>query len=62
MEAFVFALLDDKVNEVFIEAQKEFGITSGDIEPLDAYELNDKEHELTMLIGKLLRKQRGEPV
>ena len=60
MESMIDSLLDDAVNDIFLKMQKEFYIDSGDIEPLDAYELCDKEHELTMLIGKVLRKQRGE--
>lgn len=62
MEAMIYSLLDDAVNDICFKIQTEFNIDSGDIEPLDAYELCEKEHELTMLIGRIIRKQKGEDI
>lgn len=57
MEAMIDALLTEKVNEIFLAIQEKFGIKSGDVEPLDAYELSEKQRELTMIVGRILRKQ-----
>ena len=60
MEAKIDALLDIKINEIFLVMQEKFGIKNGDVEPLDAYELSEKQIELSVIIGRILRKQRGE--
>lgn len=60
MEAKIDTLLDIKINEIFLAMQEEFGIKNGDVEPLDAYELSEKQIELSVIIGRILRKQRGE--
>ena len=57
MEAMIDTLLTEKVNEIFLVMQEKFGIKSGDVEPLDAYELMEKQRELTMIVGRILRKQ-----
>lgn len=57
MEAMIDTLLTEKVNEIFLAIQEKFGIKSGDVEPLDAYELMEKQRELTMIVGRILRKQ-----
>ena len=56
----IYSLLDDKVDDIFVEIQKEFNITSGDISPEDAYDLCEKQHELTILIGRIIRRMKGE--
>ena len=60
MEDMIYSLLDGAVNDIFLKMQMELHIDSGDIEPFDAYELYKKEHELSMIIGRVLREQRGE--
>lgn len=62
MEAKIDALLDIKINEIFLVMQEEFGIKNGDVEPLDAYELSEKQIELSVIIGRILRKQKGKKV
>ena len=42
--------LMDKVNEIFLEEQKKRGITSGDVEPMTAYLLDQKMEELAKMI------------
>ena len=60
MEQKIYNLLDNYVNEIFLKMQEEFNIQTGDVSPEDAYDLYEKENELTVLIGKILRIQRGE--
>ena len=60
MEAKIDALLAEKINEIFLAMQEEFNIKNGDVEPLDDYELGEKQIELSVIIGRILRKQRGE--
>ncbi len=60
MEAKIDTLLDIKINEIFLAMQEEFGIKNGDVEPLDAYELSEKQIELSVIIGRILRKQKGK--
>lgn len=62
MEAMIDALLTEKLDEIFLEMQERFGIKSGDVEPLDDIELAEKQMDLAMTIGRILRKQRGERV
>ena len=62
MEAFISALLDNKVKEIIAECEKEFNIDNTYISLEDYVELHEKELELIMLIGGILRKQRGERV
>ena len=60
MEALISGILEEKVNEIFKEMQERFNIKYGDVDPLDDYELMGKKIEMSVLIGKILRKQRGE--
>lgn len=46
--------LMDKVNEIFLEEQKKRGITSGDVEPMTAYLLDQKTEELAKMIAAVL--------
>lgn len=46
--------LMDKVNEIFFEEQKKRGITSGDVEPMTAYLLDQKMEELAKMIAAVL--------
>lgn len=50
-------LIHDKINEVFLEHQKEFNVTSGDIHPQDAFHLDRIEDELKALIEKVVAYQ-----
>lgn len=60
METFISGILDKKVDEVFLEIQEHFGITNGDVRPEDAYELSEKLIEVSTLIGRIVRLQKGE--
>lgn len=62
MEAMIDTLLTEKLDEIFLAMQERFNIKHGDVEPLDAYELMEKQMELSMVVGRILRKQRGERV
>lgn len=62
MEAMIDTLLTEKLDEIFLEMQERFNIKYGDVEPLDAIELAEKQMELSMVVGRILRKQRGERV
>ena len=57
MESMISGLLDEKVNEIFFEIQKEFNITDGNIYPEEYYVLCEKQHELTILIGSIIRRE-----
>ena len=62
MEAMISTMLEEKINEIFLEMQEKFNIKHGDVEPLDEYELMEKNIEMSIIIGKILRKQGGERV
>lgn len=62
MEAMISTMLEEKINEIFLEMQEKFNIKHGDVEPLDEYELMEKNIEMSVIIGKILRKQGGERV
>lgn len=62
MEAMIDTLLTEKVDEIFLAMQKRFNIEHGDVEPLDEIKLAEMELNLTMIIGRILRKQRREKV
>ncbi len=53
-------MLYDKVTDIFLELQKELNIEDGGVDPLLEYDLFEKERDLSVLIGKILRIQRGE--
>lgn len=57
MEVYIDGILDEKINEVFLEVQNHFGVTCGDVEPLDEINLAEMRHEMSMLIGQMIRKQ-----
>ena len=52
-------LLEEKVNEVFIECQSEMGIVSGDITPEMALRLDEELDKLTEMIRDILGMQKG---
>jgi len=60
MEAMIDALLTEKVDEIFLAMQERFNIKHGDVEPLDAIKLAEMQLNLTMIIGRILRKQKRE--
>lgn len=53
-------LLEDKVNEVFLEMQSELGIKDGGIEPMMALRLNEELDCLTEIIRDVLGMQKGD--
>ena len=52
-------LLDEKVNEVFIEMAEELGIEDGGIEPMMALRLDEELDKLTEMIRDILVMQKG---
>ena len=58
MKTKILKMLDDSIYEIFRECQNEMGIKSGDIEPLDDYELMKKMNELAKMINNILNKQK----
>lgn len=54
----VRALLEDKVNDIFLEMQKELNIQSGDISPLMSLKLNDSMEDLATIITDVLKSQQ----
>lgn len=50
-------LIHDKINEVFLEYQKAYDITNGDIEPFDAEYLDQLEEQLSDHIERICKKQ-----
>ena len=52
-------LLDEKVEEVFIEMAEELGIEDGGIEPMMALRLDEELDKLTEMIRDILGMQKG---
>ena len=53
-------LLDEKVNEVFIECQSEMSITSGDIAPEMALRLDEELENVAEMITDIVEMQKGD--
>ena len=51
-------LIHEKINEVFLEYQKANNIISGDIDPFDAYALENVEETLCELVAQICAKQK----
>ena len=58
MKEKILQLLDDKVDEVFLEMQEELNIEDGNIFPLDALELDNCKEQLANIIESVLTTQR----
>lgn len=58
MKTKILEMLDDKIYEIFLDCQNEMGINSGDVEPLDEFELITKMNELADKIIDILNKQK----
>lgn len=50
-------LLEDKVTDIFIDIQNEYGVTCGDCSPPDEFELDRAEGKLAEIIASVLRSQ-----
>ena len=59
MREKIVQLLEDKVNEVFLEMQDDLGIQDGGIFPLDELDLNDCKEHLAEVIERVLNTQQG---
>lgn len=46
-------LIDEKINEIFVDYQNANGITNGDIHPFDAFRLDQIEEALADLIERV---------
>ena len=55
----IYRLLEERVEEIFLIFQAMAGIDSGDVQPLDALLLKQRQGELSEVIGTILRKQGG---
>ncbi|MBO6255300.1 MAG: hypothetical protein J6O49_16940 [Bacteroidaceae bacterium] len=52
-------LLEEKVNKVFLEMQRELDIQDGGVEPLMALRLDEELDKLTEMIRDILGMQKG---
>lgn len=49
----LYNLLEERINDIFLEYQNANGIKSGDISPLQALQLEDIQNQLANLIMKV---------
>ena len=54
----IYRLLEERVEEIFLIFRAMAGIDSGDVQPLDALLLKQKQGELSEVIGNILNKQK----
>lgn len=54
----IMTLIDEKLNEVFKELQDREGITEGDIDPMDALELDRLTEQAAELVHKVIAYQK----
>lgn len=54
----VVALIDEKMNEVFQVLQQQEGITEGDIDPMDAVELDELSGKMADLVLRVIQYQK----
>lgn len=54
IKSFAFNLIDEKVNEIFLEIQDANNIDSGDIHPMRAFKLDEVEEELSEVIAETI--------
>lgn len=54
MSKTALELVENKVDEIFEELQKENNITSGDIAPLDLLELDEAKEKLADIINRVI--------
>ena len=60
MKEKIIRLLEDKINDVYIEMQNELDIGDGFISPSDSFNEDKKVRELAEIIEKVLQKQNEE--
>lgn len=60
LNADVIDRLKDKVEDIFIEFQQVLEVKSGDVDPMDSLQLQQKEEQLARVITDILVKQKGE--
>lgn len=49
--------IDDKITDLFIAMHDETGITSGDVSPLDMYELEKAQNALADIVNRIIISQ-----
>ena len=54
----VVALIDGKLHEVFATLQQQEGITEGDIDPMDAVELDELTSKMADLVLRVIAYQK----
>ena len=60
LKADVLGMLKSRVEDIFIDFQNALNVKSGDIEPLTALHLSQKEEQLANMIVDVLLTQKGE--
>ena len=58
MNEKIFEMLEEKINDIFLEIQAEEGIESGDITPIDSYVLENLTMELAETISNVIEFQK----
>ena len=59
MKERINEMLEEKINDIFLEIQEEEGIESGDIAPIDSYVLDNLTMELAEKIANVINYQKG---
>lgn len=59
MKYHIMELLNDKIEDVFLELQDELEIEDGDIQPSDYFKLNELLEELATHIETVVKYQKG---
>lgn len=52
--------IDDKITDLFIAMHDDLGITSGDVSPLDMYELEKAQNALADIVNRIIVNQAKE--
>ena len=60
LNADVLGMLMDRVEDIFIDCQNALQVKSGDISPLEALHLQQKEEQLAEMITDILVRQKGD--
>jgi len=55
----IYKLVEEKIDEIFLTLQNKEGITSGDITPGQAFELDDLQEKLAKLIDEVIQLEKG---
>lgn len=56
----VLGFLQERIEDLFIDFQNALQVKSGDIDPMDSLQLQQKEEQLAGVITEILVKQKGD--